>query len=167
MAPAPAISFSPTSLAFGNQTVGTTSPAQNVTLTNSGTGPMTISSIGLTGANAGDYAQTNTCPLSPSTLAAGASCTISGTFTPSASGSRSASISVVDDAPGSPHTVALSGIGVLPMGLDTSLGTKNENVNSTTMTLTTSAAAVAGTRVFLFVDWNHSNRTLASVSGAV
>jgi hypothetical protein len=51
------------------------------------------------------------------------------------------------------------------MGLDRSLGTKNENVNSATMTLTTSAAAVAGTRVFLFVDWNHSNRTLASVSG--
>ncbi len=114
VAAAPAVSFSPTSLGFGNQLVGTTSSAQDVTLTNSGTAALTISSIGVTGANAGDYAQTNTCPLSPSTLAVGASCTISATFAPSASGARSAAISVADDAPGSPQTVALSGTGTAP-----------------------------------------------------
>ena len=85
-----------------------------MTLTNSGTAPLTINSIGLTGANAGDFGQTNTCPLAPSTLAVGASCAISATFTPTATGGRTASVSIADDAPGGPHTVALSGTGIAP-----------------------------------------------------
>ena len=100
---APAVGLTPSSVAFGNQLIGTTSPAQDATLTNTGSAPLTISSIGLTGTNAADYAQTNTCPLGPSTLAASASCTISITFTPGAGGSRTASVSVADDAPGGPH----------------------------------------------------------------
>ena len=112
--PAPAIVLSPTSLDFGDRVVGTTSAAQDVTLTNSGTAPLTIDSIGVAGANAADFAQTNTCPLTPSTLAVGASCTISVTFAPSATGSRTASVSIADDAPGGPHTVALSGTGTAP-----------------------------------------------------
>jgi hypothetical protein len=165
VAAAPAVSLSPTSIGFGQQALGTTSPAQNVTLTNSGTAPLTIASIGLTGANAGDFSQTNTCPLSPNTLGAGSSCTISVRFTPSAVGSRTASIAITDDAGGSPHTVGLSGTGTLPIVFDKSLGTKTENVASATMTLTTSAAAVSQARVFLFVNWSHANRTLTSVSG--
>src|SRR5437868_4869362 len=109
--PAPVVSLNPTSLSFGNQQVNTTSTAQTVTLTNSGNADLTISSIGLTGTNAGDFAQTNTCPSSSSTLAAGANCTISVTFTPTATGTRSASVSITDNASGSPHTVALSGSG--------------------------------------------------------
>ena len=163
--PAPAVTFSPTSLGFGNRLIGTTSPAQSVTLTNSGTGALTINSIGLTGTNAGDFAQTNTCPVAPSTLAAGASCTISATFSPTGSGARSAAVSVSDNAPGTPHTVALSGTGLTPIAFDSNLGTKNENVASATMTLTTTGAAAAQGRVFLFVNWNHTSRTLTSVSG--
>ena len=109
---APSASLSPSSLGFGSRNVGTTSPPQTVTLTNTGAAAMTISSIGVTGANAGDFAQTNTCPVSPSTLAAGANCTISVTFTPTGAGARAANLSVADDAPGSPQTVALSGTGV-------------------------------------------------------
>src|SRR5207248_1451501 len=60
--PTPGVSLSPTSLSFSNQNVNTTSTAQTVTLTNSGTGALTISSIALTGTNAGDFAQTTTCP---------------------------------------------------------------------------------------------------------
>jgi hypothetical protein len=162
VAPAPAVTLSPTSLTFAARNVGTTSPAQDVTLSNTGTAQLTINSIGITGANASDYAQTNTCP---STLAVGANCTIAVTFTPTASGSRTASVSVFSDAPGSPHTVGLSGTGVVPIALDANLGTKNENVTSTTMTLTTNAAAAANTRIFLFVNWNHTSRALTSVSG--
>src|SRR5207253_4696494 len=51
----PAVTFSPTSLTFGSQGVGTTSAALPVTLTNSGTAPLTISAIGVTGTNAGDF----------------------------------------------------------------------------------------------------------------
>jgi len=109
--PAPAVSLTPSSLTFSSQAVGTTSAAQTVTLKNSGTAALTINTIGMSGTNAGDFAQINTCPISPSTLAAGASCSISVTFTPTATGTRSASLSITDNASGSPHTVALSGTG--------------------------------------------------------
>ena len=109
---APAVSLSPTSLSFGSQNVGTTSAAQTVTLTNTGTAPLTISGIAMNGANASDFAQTNTCPTSPNTLAANASCAISVTFSPSATGARAASISVDDNATGSPQNISLSGTGI-------------------------------------------------------
>jgi len=106
------VSLSPASLSFGNQVVNTTSAAQAVTLTNSGSSALTITSIAITGTNSGDFAQNNNCPLSPSTLAAGAKCTINATFTPSATGTRSATLTVSDNATGSPQTVALSGTGI-------------------------------------------------------
>jgi hypothetical protein len=69
---------------------------------------LSLSSIALTGANAGDFAQSNTCGTS---VAAGASCTVSVTFDPTASGSRSASVSFTDNANGSPQSLGLSGTG--------------------------------------------------------
>ena len=147
--PAPAVTLNPTSLSFGNQDVGTTSAAKSVTLTNSGTAALTISSIAVSGINAGDFAQTNSCPLSPSTLAAGANCTMSVTFSPSATGSRSASVTISDNATGSPQTVALLGTGTVSapaMTLNpTSLSFGNQNVGTTsaakTVTLTNSGTA--------------------------
>ena len=109
---APAVSLSPTSLTFANQNVGTTSAAQAVTLTNSGTWPLAISGITLTGANPGDFGQTNACGAS---LAAGASCAISVTFGPTATGSRGATLTISDGAAGSPHGVPLAGTS-LPAG---------------------------------------------------
>jgi hypothetical protein len=108
---APAVSLSPTSLNFGSQAVGTTSAAQSVTLTNSGNAALSITSIGITGTNSGDFAQTNNCPISPATLAATASCTISVTFTPAATGTQTAAITITDNASGSPQSVSLSGRG--------------------------------------------------------
>jgi probable HAF family extracellular repeat protein len=100
--------LAPTSLTFATQPLGTTSSAETVTLSNSGTATFNITSISFTGADPGDFAQTNTCG---SSVAAGASCTISVTFTPEAINTRTASLSVSDDAPGSPQTVSLSGTG--------------------------------------------------------
>ena len=108
----PVDGLSPTSLSFGNQSVGTTGASQNVTLSNSGTGPLNISSLVISGTNAGDFAQSNTCG---SSVAAGGSCTISVTFTPLASGSRTASVSITDNASGSPQAVSLSGTGTAPV----------------------------------------------------
>ena len=100
--------LSPASLTFAAQTVGTTSAAQTVTLTNLGTTAISISSISLTGTNGADFAQTHTCGTS---LAAGAKCTISVTFKPTAKGARSATLSVADNAGGSPQSTSLSGTG--------------------------------------------------------
>jgi hypothetical protein len=109
--PAPAVSLSSTNLSFGNQNVGTTSTAQTVSLTNTGTASLSITSIALSGANSGDFAQANNCP---STLAANANCTITVTFTPAANGNRSASLTLTDNAANSPQNVALSGTGTTP-----------------------------------------------------
>src|SRR3989442_6907180 len=84
------VTLSPSSLSFSTEAVGTTSPAKTVTLTNVGTTLLTINGIAITGTNAGDFAQTHTCG---SSLAAGASCTISVTFKPTASGTRTAALS--------------------------------------------------------------------------
>jgi hypothetical protein len=101
-------SLSPTSLAFSKQPVEMTSAGQTVTLTNSGTTTLSISSFAVTGANSSDFVQNNNCG---SSVAAGANCTIVVLFTPSASGARSAALSISDNATGSPQTVSLSGTG--------------------------------------------------------
>jgi hypothetical protein len=159
------VTVSPSSLAFGSQLSGTTSSGQSVTLTNTGTAPLTIASIGLAGANAGDFGQTNTCPGSPATLAVNATCSISVTFSPTALGSRSASVQITDNALDSPESIAVSGTGSnSSISFDSNLGTHAENVASTTMNLTTTAAASSQSRVFAFIVWAGSN-TLSSVSG--
>jgi Bacterial Ig-like domain (group 3)/FG-GAP-like repeat/Abnormal spindle-like microcephaly-assoc'd, ASPM-SPD-2-Hydin/FG-GAP repeat len=99
---APAVTLSPTSLTFALQTVGTTAAAQAVTLTNSGQVALTLTSI----ASSGDFDQSNNCGA---TVAPGASCTIAVTFTPTAAGTRTGTVSITDNAAGSPQTVALSG----------------------------------------------------------
>jgi hypothetical protein len=109
----PAVSLSPVSLSFGNQSVGTAGAAQTVTLTNNGSASLSISSIAVTGTNAGDFSETNTCG---SSVGAGGTCTISVTFTPTASGSRTASATITDNGSGSPQTVSLAGTGVTQIG---------------------------------------------------
>jgi hypothetical protein len=96
-------------LSFGNQAVDTTSAAQKVTLTSTGTANLNISSITIVGANAGNFAETNNCPAS---LAPTANCTISVTYTPSILGAETASLSVSGVATNSPQTVSLSGTGI-------------------------------------------------------
>jgi hypothetical protein len=63
------VSLSPTSFAFGSQSVGTTSAAQTLTLSNTGKAALSITSLGVKGTNASNFAQTNTCSKS---LAVGA-----------------------------------------------------------------------------------------------
>lgn len=97
-----------TQLNFSSQAVGTSSAALTDTLTNNGNASLSITSIAVTGANAGDFSQTNNCGTS---VAAGASCAINVTFKPTASGARSAAITITDNAGNSPQSVGLSGTG--------------------------------------------------------
>jgi Putative Ig domain/Abnormal spindle-like microcephaly-assoc'd, ASPM-SPD-2-Hydin len=122
------LTFSPPSLSFlpPQQVIGTVSPAQTETLTNTGTSEVVISNIALTGTNEADFGQSNTCG---STLAAGASCTINVTFTPSQLGARSASITITDNTTGSPSSVSLSGVG-LTSGPNATLSATSLNFGS-------------------------------------
>ena len=136
------VKLSRASVGFGAVVVGTTSASQTVTLTNIGSVALSISSIGLTGANAGDFAQTNTCG---SSLSAGLSCTISVTFKPTATGSRSAAVSISDSGGGSPQTVSLSGTGTAVSLSASSLSFGSEKVGTVSaqkmVTLTNTGAA--------------------------
>jgi len=100
--------FAPPSLSFGDQKVGTASTPQTVTFTNTGSTTLQKVAINITGANAADFAQTNTCGSKVSALAA---CSINVTFTPTAQGARSAAVSISDSGGGSPQTVTLAGTG--------------------------------------------------------
>jgi hypothetical protein len=107
----PIPSLSPSSVAFGNVTVNTTSGATAVTLSNSASAGATLTgiSVAITGTNASQFAQTNNCS---STLAPGASCTINVTFSPTAVASASATLSVSDNYTTSPQTSSLTGSGI-------------------------------------------------------
>lgn len=107
----PTIVFAPASLTFTSENVGSPTASQPLTITNMGSAALSISSIGITGTNPGDFSQTNNCPIQPATLAVNANCTISITFQPTATGPRSADVSVADNAASSPQTVVLSGTG--------------------------------------------------------
>ena len=107
-----AVSPSPPSLAFGTQNVGVPSAPLTETLTNTGTDILTISAATIGGTNAGDFATSaDTC--TGATVTPNGACTINVTFTPSAAGSRSASLNFTDNASNSPQTVALSGTGTV------------------------------------------------------
>ena len=100
----PNATLSSTSLTFVPQILGTSSPTQSVRLSNYGTMTLSITSIGASG----DFSQNNTCG---SSLAAGAGCTIGVTFKPTQQGQRTGTLSITDNARGSPQNIALSGIG--------------------------------------------------------
>ncbi|MET7897980.1 carbohydrate-binding protein [Streptomyces mirabilis] len=111
--PQATLTVSPGSLTFADQAVNTTSAAQTVTVTNSGTATASI-----TGVTAGsDFARTSTCGTS---LAAGANCTVSVTFRPTASGTRT--LTLTGNQSNNPTTVALSGTGTDTTGTNLAAG---------------------------------------------
>src|SRR5919198_6504368 len=105
---APAVTFTPTSLTFAAQAIGTTSPPQSITVANTGNASLFINSAAVP--NTLDFTEVgDSC--SGLTLTAGASCGVSINFSPTASGTRSAAFTLTDNAAGSPQTVPLSGTG--------------------------------------------------------
>ena len=108
---APLVSLSTAGLSFANQLINTTSAPQAETVTNTGSGNLTISTVTIGGTNPSDFAKSaDTC--SGATVTPNNACTVSVTFTPSAAGSRSASLNFADNANGNPQTVSLAGTGI-------------------------------------------------------
>lgn len=100
-----AVTLSSTSLTFPAQPVGSVSPPQKVTLTNSGQAPLAITSV----TASGDYrVSVNTCRGS---IPVGKTCTMSVIFNPKAPATRAGAVLIRNNAPGSPHRVVLSGKG--------------------------------------------------------
>lgn len=147
-AAAPTVSLAPTKLTFPSLPPGTTSASQVVRLTNSGNATLDISGI----VSSGDFAQTNTCG---SNLALGADCNISVTFTPTAGGTRSGTVSVTDDASGSPHRVTLTGTGLAPA----------PSASVSTSSLTFSSLLVGTSSTTQQVKLSNSGNAALSISG--
>gem|GEM_PF-710659 len=103
------LTITTTEVDFGDQTVGTTSPAILVTLGNSGMSPLDVTA--LTAPSAPFANVGGTCPSLPITLTPGMSCDLAYTFAPTAAGVASQVLTVTADAPGS-GTITLSGNGV-------------------------------------------------------
>ncbi len=152
------LNTSASSVSFGTVTVGASSTAQSVTLSNAGNTAVAISGI----STSGDFSQSNTCNGS---IAAGGSCQVSVTFRPSASGNRTGNLSISDDAPNAPHTVALSGTGAAAAG---QLSTATSSVSFGTVTVgSTGSQNVTVTAASASVTINQANITGTgfSVSG--
>jgi len=99
------VSFSPTTpLNFKNQAIGTTSPPQTVKLTNTGSSALKIASMKASP----QFSVTSTCGAS---VAPGATCTISATFSPTTKGTTTGTISIIDSASTKPQVIELAGTG--------------------------------------------------------
>jgi hypothetical protein len=101
--------LSPLALTFPTQQVGTTSAAQSVTLTNTGDVALTLIAASV---STGDFSVANACGAS---LAGHATCALSVTFSPTATGPRSATLTLTDALRS--QTVALTGTGAAPAGV--------------------------------------------------
>jgi Abnormal spindle-like microcephaly-assoc'd, ASPM-SPD-2-Hydin len=115
VAGSPNTDLSVPSISFGNQSLGTVSDGQAITLSNTGSAALRITGIVATD----PFAETHDCA---SSLAASATCTITVTFAPTAEGDFTGNVSITDNAKGSPHIVALNGTGVAPPPLCTPIG---------------------------------------------
>src|SRR5207253_1595141 len=100
-------SLSPQRLGFAAQDTGSTSAAQVVTLTNSGTANLSVTAVSVTGPNAGDF--TKTADSCGGVVIPGAICSVSVAFSPTAVGTRSGSLTFTDNASDSPQSAAMSG----------------------------------------------------------
>src|SRR5229473_2058258 len=169
-----AATVSPTSLSFGNQTQGTMSAAQSVTLTNTGSATLTINGFSLGGANPSDFTLSSANCKQSQSLAVGSSCAFAIVFAPLAVGNLSATLQILDNSAQSPRNVPLTGVGLAPPTValsPTSLNFAAQIVGSTSsgqsVTLTTSGS---GTLAISSIstsssDFRASNNCGSSVAG--
>ncbi len=159
------ITVSPGSLAFGDQSEGTASTAQIVTITNSGSAPASISGIAITGST--DFVQSNAC--SP-VLSAGAQCQVSVTFEPAENATAGARAATLKIPGGTPSSVALSGTATVPaVSFTTSLSFASQLAGTTgvaqPVTITNSSSgALAGALAFTGISISGTNKADFSIT---
>ena len=119
----PTVTLSPSNLTFTSVLVGQSSAPQRVTLSNTGSATLNISSI----SSSGPFVQTNNCPPA---LALGSSCTLQVTFTPTASGTQTGTLTFSDSAANSPQVFIVTGTGV-DFAMSTSVNSATVNAGGT------------------------------------
>ena len=161
--------MSPSPAAFSNQNVGATSSPLTVTVSNTGTGAQILATpyFTITGTNATNFANagTGTC-VNGGTIAPSSSCTVNLTFTPSASGARSATLTIQGTVIA---TDSLTGTGIAPVIsiAPSPIAFANQNVNTTsgpltvTISNTGTASEILATPYFTITGTNAGDFTNA------
>jgi hypothetical protein len=162
---APKLTAAPTALTFGNQNVGSGSAPQQITLSNTSNSPISV--IGISATN--DFAEMDDC-VSSSPLPPSASCTVSISFVPTASGSRNGGVTISNNFNIIPATLQLSGTGIgQPTTTTTITSSGNPSVYGQATTLSSGVNASSGTGTpsgsVTFDDGTNALGT-ASLSGA-
>jgi putative Ig domain-containing protein/ASPM-SPD-2-Hydin domain-containing protein len=111
----PAVTLGPASVTYAAQAVGTTSAAQTISVVNTGSASLFVNGISQSGVDPLDFARVDD-QCSGITIPAGGSCTIAVVFKPTATGTRTATMSILDNAPASPQAIAFSGTGTSDAG---------------------------------------------------
>jgi Abnormal spindle-like microcephaly-assoc'd, ASPM-SPD-2-Hydin len=119
----PVVGLSPASLKLASTVVGQTSAASTLTLTNSGSFSISISTVSVSG----DFSETDSC--AGQTILPGGTCTVSVTFTPSVTGSIAGALTITDNALNTPQVLALSGTGLAEL----SVSPASENFGTVTV----------------------------------
>jgi len=135
------ISLDAATLAFGSQAVGASSPLQTLHVSNTGTAPLSLTSIALGGANGGDFATGGTCAVGAA-VSAGASCTVTLRFTPAGTGARGATLSLASNAANGTASVTLAGTGTAVATPAVSLGSASLAFGSLAVGTTSPARTV-------------------------
>ncbi|HTZ83098.1 MAG TPA: Ig-like domain-containing protein [Candidatus Acidoferrales bacterium] len=151
--------LSPTSLSFGSVAVGTSSAAKRITLTNSGSAVLTITSI----IASASYTETNTCGHS---VPAKKSCVISVSFAPTVTGTNSGTITITDNAGNSPQTASLTGTGTTTGLLSIAVTPANPSVAAGSTQQFTATGTFTGYTYNITdsVTWTSTKSTVATIS---
>lgn len=179
--PAPVATIIPLALNFGSQVVNNSSGMQSVTIKNTGSMPLQIASIAITGANAAEFSVVATATTCPTGLAVGATCTVAANFTPVSKGTKVAALTLTDNALLSPQQVSLSGTGIAPSVTlsATSLGFASQTVGTASAaqnvtlsnvgnaTLTISSLSITGADSGDFVQINNCPPGLSAGASCV
>jgi N-acetylneuraminic acid mutarotase len=175
-ASAPGVTLTPSTPLSFTSTVATASAAQSITITNNGTASLSITGITLGGNGTSAFGETNTCGVS---LAVNANCAVSVIFTPASATTYSATLSIADNASGSPQTVNLSGSGTAspapavtltpnaPLSFSSTVSTASAAqsvmiTNSGTASLSITKITLGGSGTGAFGETNTCGSTLAA-----
>ncbi len=137
--PEPVVHLSTSSLKFGSQLHGIASPVQTLTLTNTGSAALNVTSISATA----NFFEKNTCG---SSVAPGGKCVIHVDFLPGPIGLDRGTLTITDNAPGSPQEVGLSGVGTVMSISASSLNFGSQAVGTTSSALTVTLTNHSGVR---------------------
>jgi hypothetical protein len=157
----PTVSVTPTSLLWGKVVVNVTSAPKSVTVTNTGSSTLNIINISVSG----DFALATSTKPCGNTLAAGVSCVIKVTFTPTQLGTRTGMLTITDNASNSPQGVSLSGTGGPPASITPATATyASQTVGTSSLakvfTLTNYlSAALSGVAISISGDFSISTTT--------